>query len=237
MLLKSRPNKAHRGPPTPGPHFEAFVHFQGWSKRQDSWVHCSRVRPRMIGTDSSGADWIRNSVSNAAIKPGLLIEVRMVPQWVPAEILGPDPAGEPGSFLARLGTDGTELNVTPDEIIKRWPIPLTPSHAAVAAAAREAATVGQRLRMKYETEGVAEWFGGKVQAVKVGGKTVDIAFVRPMRIPLTLFAMFLCVTVLRSCHRMTGVSRLTSVLQTLTLSWSGKRIRPLDQLSQNRRNL
>ena len=40
-----------------------------------------------------------------------------------------------------------ELNVTPDEIIKRWPIPLTPSHAAVAAAAREAAEAAEATRL------------------------------------------------------------------------------------------
>ena len=175
VVLRARPIKAHRGPATLGPRYEAFVHFQGWSKRQDSWDHCSRVRPRMIGTDPSGASWIRDSVSKAAIKPGLLIEVRMVPQWLPAEILGPAAAG---SFRARLGTDDTELTVTPDEIIKRWPLPLEPGQAAaVAPAARDAATVGQRLRMRYETEGVAEWFGGKVQSVTLGGSVFDIAFV------------------------------------------------------------
>lgn len=142
----------------------------------------------MIGTDPGGADWIRNSVSTAAIKPGLLIEVRMVPQWVPAEILGPDTTT--GSFRARLSTDGTELSVTPDEIIKRWPLPLEPGRPVVAAA-RDVATVGQRLRMKYEKDGVPEWFGGKVKSITLRGKAFDIAFVCPTRTPLSVATLAL----------------------------------------------
>ena len=184
VVLRSRPIKGHRGPHMLGPKFEAFVHFQGWSKRQDSWVHCSRVRPRMIGTDPSGASWIRDSVSKSAIKPGLLIEVRMYPQWLPAEILGP--AAE-GSFKAKLATDGSELTVTPDEIIKRWPIPgHKPAPPVVAIPEpipepipRDIGTVGQRLKMRYVTGEVEEWFGGKVQALtgaEGAGSAFDITF-------------------------------------------------------------
>ena len=43
--------------------------------------------------------------------------------------------------------------------------------------------------MKYETEGVVEWFGGKVQTVAQGGKSFDIAFVSPARMHKASFAV------------------------------------------------
>ena len=114
MVQRARPIRADA---TAGgePQYEAFVHFQGWSKRQDSWVHCGRVRPRMIGTDASGAAWLRQAVSAGAIKAGLPIEIRMAPQWVPAEVLGR--AARAGTYRARLATDGTEVTVSSAEII------------------------------------------------------------------------------------------------------------------------
>lgn len=91
----------------------------------------------MVGTNSVGASWIREGVNEASIKAGLLIEVRMEPQWLPAEIVGT--AGQ-GKWKAKLSTDGSTVTVELDEIIKRWPVPVKvaakqPTTASVAAPA------------------------------------------------------------------------------------------------------
>lgn len=63
---------------------------------------------------------MRDRLRDATVQIGLLIEVRMDPQWLPAEIIGT--AGE-AAWKAKLDTDGSVLTVGTHEIIKRWDVP------------------------------------------------------------------------------------------------------------------
>jgi hypothetical protein len=113
-ILKARP--AIPTPNNKSPQYEAFVHFENWSKRHDNWVPCYRIRPCMMGVEA-GSVWMRETVKPEQIKAGYEIEVRIDTHWIPAKIVA---GGKGDVYKAQLSTDRSIIDVTIDEIIKRW---------------------------------------------------------------------------------------------------------------------
>ena len=70
------------------------MHYIGWGKREESWVHCRRIRPRMLEWDGKAVAAVQEQVRAEHLLPGYKVEVRhnrgaigQGGNWAPAEIL------------------------------------------------------------------------------------------------------------------------------------------------------
>ena len=83
------------------------MHYIGWGKREESWVHCRRIRPRMLEWDGKAVAAVQEQVRAEHLLPGYKVEVRhnrgaigQGGNWAPAEILVRTP--RPPSLLPLL---------------------------------------------------------------------------------------------------------------------------------------
>lgn len=117
-VLKARP--APVGAYSDGPSWEAFVHYIGWGKREDGWVHGSRVRPRMVETKGRQIIAFQNLVIAEQLVPGYKVEVRDNRRWLPAVIVRASHTA--GFYVVRYEKPSKvlEQEVHMQYMIKRW---------------------------------------------------------------------------------------------------------------------